>query len=383
MVPLERLERFAAQVFESCGVPTNEAATAAKVLLMADLRGIDSHGIARLCAYHGMLREGLINPTPRVKIVRETASTATVDGDNGLGLVVGPQANAIAIQKAEQAGSGWVSVKNTNHYGIAGAYSLQALEHGMIGISMTNSSAVVAPLYGKERFLGTNPIAIAFPGEHEKPIVIDMATSVVPWGKVEEYARMDSPLLPGWAIDSTGHTALNPEAVLKDGALMNLGGAREHSGHKGFCLAAMVDILCAVLSGGNWGPTVDGFTTNQANCGGEPSPEEPVNGATGIGHFFGALRIDGFREPKEFRQTIDSWIRTFRGCKPVDPTQPVVVPGEPEWEASETRSQHGVPVKLSVLADLVDVARDCGIEPPFDVESVNLDAVKRVVVDRA
>merc|ERR1712166_1619862 len=234
MVPLERLERFAAQVFESCGVPTNEAATAAKVLLMADLRGIDSHGIARLCAYHGMLREGLINPTPRVKIVRETASTATVDGDNGLGLVVGPQANAIAIQKAEQAGSGWVSVKNTNHYGIAGAYSLQALEHGMIGISMTNSSSVVAPLYGKERFLGTNPIAIAFPGEHEKPIVIDMATSVVPWGKVEEYARMDSPLLPGWAIDSTGHTALNPEAVLKDGALMNLGGAREHSGHKGF-----------------------------------------------------------------------------------------------------------------------------------------------------
>ena len=178
----------------------------------------------------------------------------------------------------------------------------------MIGISMTNSGAIVAPLYGKARYLGTNPIAIAFPGtDKNTPMVIDMATSVVPWGKVEECARTNAMLKQGWAIDENGKGCVNPEKVLREGALRNLGGDRQSSGHKGYCLAAMVDILCAVLSGGNWGPTVDGFTTNDVNYGDQTiqattTKEKSVNG---IGHFFGAMRIDGFRNVNAFKETMD------------------------------------------------------------------------------
>jgi len=392
-IPAADLRSFVAAVFVKCGVKEDEAETAAEVLILADVRGIDSHGIARLAAYYNMLTQGIINPRPVVTIVRETDSTATVDGDNGLGLIVGPKANAIAMEKASKAGSGWVAVRNTNHYGIAGGYSLAALEKDMIGISMTNSGSVVAPLWGRQRMLGTNPIAIAFPGEKERPMVIDFATSVVPWGKVEEHARKGEQLLPGWAICANGEQELSPEKVLGSGALMNLGGDREHSGHKGFCLAAMVDVLCAVLSGGNWGPTVDGFTTHKANYGDETeaagaSFDEPQQSgeeekAVGIGHFFGAMRIDGFRDVRSFKRTMDTWMTTFRACAPVDPNHPVLVPGDPEWEASDVRSAEGVPVKLSVLADLLDVARGAGVPPPFDEAAVDLGGIKRVKVERA
>jgi len=168
-IPVESLRAFSARVFEHFGVPAEDAALAAGVLARADLRGIDSHGVARLHTYYDMLELGRINPRPKLSIVRESASTATVDGDNGLGLVVGPRANAIAMAKAAEAGSGWVSVRNTNHFGIAGYYVLEALERDLIGWAMTNSTKLVAPLWGAERMLGTNPIAIAFPG-FEEPI---------------------------------------------------------------------------------------------------------------------------------------------------------------------------------------------------------------------
>src|SRR5207244_9759291 len=186
---IEALREFSTRIFLHFGVPKNDAAQAADVLASADLRGIDSHGVARLYSYFGLLSEGLINPTPRIEMVRSTASTATVDGDNGLGLVVGPQANQIAMDLAEKAGSGWVSVRNTNHYGIAGYYVLKALERDMIGWAMTNSSKLVTPLWGAERMLGTNPIAIAFPGKEEPPIVIDMATCAAAYGKIEMARR--------------------------------------------------------------------------------------------------------------------------------------------------------------------------------------------------
>lgn len=234
LIPVGRLEKFCADVFVRCGCKEDEAQLAARVLVMADHRGIDSHGVARLHAYFTLLQAGEINPRPNVRKTISSPTTATVDGDNGLGLIVGPKANAIAMEMAEENGSGWVSVKNTNHYGIAGFYSLQAAERDMIGFSMTTSSAVVAPLWGKQRMLGTNPIAVAFPGTQgvNRPIVIDFATSVVPWGKIEEHARMGKALLDGWAIDPDGGTALVPEEVLGAGALMNLGGDRDHSGHK-------------------------------------------------------------------------------------------------------------------------------------------------------
>src|SRR6266571_9263133 len=183
--PIEALREFCTRVFLHFGVPTNDAVRAADVLACADLRGIDSHGVARLHSYFDMLTLGRINPKPRIKMVRSAPSTATVDGDNGLGLVVGPQANRMARDIAEKNGSGWVSVRNTNHFGIAGYYVLKALERDLIGWAMTNSTKLVAPLWGAERMLGTNPIAIAFPGLEEPAIVIDMATTAAAYGKIE------------------------------------------------------------------------------------------------------------------------------------------------------------------------------------------------------
>jgi L-2-hydroxycarboxylate dehydrogenase (NAD+) len=247
LIPVERLKKFTSDVFVHCGCLKDEAALAAEVLILADHRGIDSHGVARLHAYFTLLEAGEINPRPNVRKITSTSTTATVDGDNGLGLIVGPKANAIAMEMAEQHGSGWVSVKNTNHYGIAGFYSLQAVERDMIGFSMTTSSAVVAPLWGKRRMLGTNPIAVAFPGTDgvNRPIVVDFATSVVPWGKIEEHARMGKALLDGWAIDPDGGSAMVPEDVLGSGALMNLGGDRDHSGHKGYIYLSIY--LCSAV----------------------------------------------------------------------------------------------------------------------------------------
>ena len=252
--PIERLHEFASRVFMHFGVPRDDAHIAADVLAAADLRGVDSHGVARLRTYFDMLALGRINPKANVRVIRELPGTATVDGDNGLGLVIGPKANVIAMEKALAVGSGWVSVRNTNHFGLAGYYPLQALKRDLIGWAMTNSTKLVAPLWGAERMLGTNPIAVAFPGLDEPPIVIDMATSATAYGKIEIALRAGKPIPEGWAIDSNGHVATRPQQMIDGGALVPLGGTRDKGGHKGFCLAALVDIMSCVLSGANWGP---------------------------------------------------------------------------------------------------------------------------------
>src|SRR6201993_530516 len=221
--PVDYLSNFCTEVFMHFGVSEADARQAADVLAKSDLRGIDSHGVARLHTYFEMLELGRINPRPNIKIVREKASVATVDGDNGLGLVVGPKANEVAMAKAEQYGSGWVSVCNTNHFGIAGYYPLKALEKDLIGWAMTNSAKLVAPLWGAERMLGTNPIAIGFPGKLEPPFVIDMATSAAAYGKVEMARRKGSLIPSGWAIDGDGVVTTKPEEVIEGGALAPLG----------------------------------------------------------------------------------------------------------------------------------------------------------------
>src|SRR6266436_563331 len=257
------LKTFCTQVFMHFSISEADARQAAEVLAKSDLRGIDSHGVARLHTYFDMLELGRINPKPNIKIVREKASVATVDGDNGLGLVVGPRANEIAMEKAETVGSGWVSVRNTNHYGIAGYYPLKALDRDLIGWAMTNSTKLVAPLWGAERMLGTNPIAIGFPGMEEPAIVIDMATSAAAYGKIEIARRRGEPIPEGWAVDSEGRDTTDPHAMVNGGALLPLGSDRERGGHKGYGLAIMVDVLCGVLSGANWGPFTPPFALRQ------------------------------------------------------------------------------------------------------------------------
>jgi L-2-hydroxycarboxylate dehydrogenase (NAD+) len=354
--PIETLREFSTRVFVHFGVPKEDALQAADVLAAADLRGIDSHGVARLHSYFDMLTLGRINPKPEIKIVRSTMSTATVDGDNGLGLVVGPQANRIAIDMAEKCGSGWVSVCNTNHFGIAGYYVLKALERDLIGWAMTNSTKLVAPLWGAERMLGTNPISIAFPGKEEPPIVIDMATSAAAYGKIEIARRRGEPIPEGWAIDAAGGSTTNPNEMIGGGAMLPLGSERERGGHKGYALAMMVDILCCVLSGANWGPFAPPFALRQE------IPKRSVG--KGIGHFFGALRIDGFIDADSFKRQVDDYIRVFRATKPAPGTNGPLIPGDPEREAEKLRRERGVPLILPVVEELRDISQKAGV--PFD-----------------
>src|SRR5215467_6400138 len=354
---IEALREFCTRVFMHFDVPKDDAEQAADVLACADLRGIDSHGVARMYSYFGMLSEGHINPKAIIKIVRSTASTATVDGDNGLGLVVGPQANRIAMDMAEKAGSGWASVCNTNHFGIAGYYVLQALERDLIGWAMTNSTKLVAPLWGAERMLGTNPIAIAFRGKEEPPIVIDMATSATAYGKIEIARRRSERIPEGWAIDREGRSTRNPNEMIDGGAMLPLGSERERGGHKGYALAMMVDILCGPLSGANWGPFAPPFALRQE------IPKRSVG--KGIGHFFGAMQIDGFIDKDEFKKQIDEWIHVFRNTKPAPGTNGPLIPGDPEREAEAIRSREGIPLIKPVVDDLLDISRKTGI--PFDL----------------
>ncbi|MFQ5730594.1 MAG: Ldh family oxidoreductase [Planctomycetaceae bacterium] len=355
--PADELHDFSRRAFESFGAPPGDACRAADVLILADLRGIDSHGIARLRAYTEMLDAGRINPKPDVKTLRESPSTATVDGDNGLGLVVAPIANEIAMDKAEAVGTGWVTVRGSNHYGIAGYYVLEALKRDQIGWSMTNTTKMVAPLWGAERMLGTNPIAIAFPGFEEPPVVIDMATTAAAFGKVEMAIRRGTAIPEGWAIGGDGRATTDPVEMAERGALSPLGSERMRGGHKGYCLAAMVDLLSGPLAGANWGPFTPSFTLKY------PEPSRQVG--VGLGHFFGAMKIEAFVDPDEFKRQVDEWVRTLRAAKPAPDSDGPLIPGDPEREAEAKCRRHGVPLIPAVLADLRAVSQLTGVPGPW------------------
>jgi L-2-hydroxycarboxylate dehydrogenase (NAD+) len=356
MYSSEALREFSTRVFLHFGVSREDAGQAADVLVCADLRGIDSHGVARLHSYFDLLSVGRINPRAQIKILRSTPSTATVDGDNGLGLVVGPHANQIAMDLAEKSGSGWVSVCNTNHFGIAGYYVLKALERDLIGWAMTNSTKLVAPVWGAEPMFGTNPIAIAFPASDEPPIVIDMATSAVPLGKIDIALRKGTPIPLGWGVDRNGSGTTNPEDIVSGGALLPLGSDREHGAHKGQCLAIMVDVLSCVLSGANWGPFAVPFALHNE------IPARSVG--KGIGHFFGAMRIDAFIEAEEFKKQMDDYIRVLRSTRPVPGTTGPLIPGDPERHEEQVRRREGIPLIAPVLEDLLDISRKTAIPFP-------------------
>lgn len=340
----DRLHQFAVNLFIKIGCPHDQAIEAANVLLSADLRGVDSHGVARLVGYLRLYEKNRINPHPQLSVVHETPSTAVVDGDAGLGLVAGPYAMRLAIEKAKNVGTGWVAVKNSNHYGIAGYHAMMALEADCIGISMTNASPLVAPTYSKERLLGTNPIAVAVPAGDEPPFVADMATTTAANGKLEILQRKNESAPLGWLQDKEGQPTQAAQGIVEGGALLPLGGDREHGSHKGFILGSIVDILSAVLSGANYGPWVPPFVSFL-----DPDPN-PVG--EGIGHFFGALRIDAFRPASEFKTHMDIWIKRFRNAETINETNKVIIPGDPERQIEQLRRKEGIPLLDTVVKDL-------------------------------
>lgn len=338
------LWQFAHDIFVQMGCPPDDARLAADVLLNADLRGIDSHGLARLSGYVRLWEAKRVNSTPNVRVVHESPSTAVVDGDQGLGLVVGPKAMQIAIDKAKTCGTGWVAVRNSNHFGIAGHHAMMALEHDMIGIAMTNASPLVAPTFSVERLLGTNPICVAIPAGKQPAFVADFATTTAANGKLELLQRKNKEAPIGWIQKKNGEPSTNPHELKEGGALIPLGSDRDHGSHKGFCLGAWVDIFSAVLSGANYGPWVPPFVSFLA------PPSDPVG--LGIGHFFGAMRVDAFRPAEEFKQHMDQWITRFRSAKTIDGQPAVVIPGDPERESYALRMHQGIPLHSSVEEDL-------------------------------
>jgi len=348
----KQLYSFTESVFLAMGCSAKDASTATKVLIAADLRGIDSHGVARLSGYVRLWEAGRINATPNLSIVHETPSTAVVDGDAGLGLVVAPYAMQIAIDKAKQVGTGWVSVKNSNHFGIAGYHAMMALEHDMIGMAMTNASALVAPTFSSEKMLGTNPIAVAIPAGNEPAFVADMATTTAANGKLEILQRKNADAPHGWVQDSNGNDVTDANILKKGGALLPLGSDREHGSHKGYALGSIVDIFSAVLSGGSYGPWAPPFPAYI------PLPQNMPG--QGLGHFFGAMRIDAFRPAQDFKSNMDNWITRFRNATPIDPAQKVLIPGDPERESHEARMQTGIPIVEPVVLDLQEVGARFG-----------------------
>jgi LDH2 family malate/lactate/ureidoglycolate dehydrogenase len=328
---------------------------ATKVLLQADLRGIDSHGIARLSGYVRLWEAGRLNAKPNIQIVYETPSTATLNGDAGVGLVVAPKAMQIAIAKAKQYGTGWVAVKNSNHFGIAGYHAMLALDEKMIGIALTNASPLVAPTFSTERLLGTNPIAVAIPALTQEPFVADFATTTAANGKLEILERKGENAPWGWLQDAEGNITTDTQARKQGGALLPLGSDYEHGSHKGYCLGAIVDIFSAVFSGANYASWVPPFVSYL------PLPQNPVG--EGIGHFLGAIRIDAFRPAEEFLKEMDNWILRFKNAKAVKGKK-VLIPGQPEREQETLRLQKGIPLMPSVIEDLKQLAEKMKVEFP-------------------
>ncbi|MEQ1584506.1 MAG: Ldh family oxidoreductase [Cyclobacteriaceae bacterium] len=353
-LPYSQLRQFAIDIFKKMNCPEKEAFLAADVLLNADLRGIDSHGLARLSGYVRLWEANRINSQPTITVVHETPSTAVVDGDRGLGLVVAPRAMEIAIEKANQVGTGWVAVKNSNHFGIAGFHAMMALKHDMIGMAMTNASPLVAPTFSVERLLGTNPICVAIPAGEQPPFVADFATTTAANGKLEILQRKNKEAPEGWIQKKDGSISTNPNELKDGGALVPLGSDREHGSHKGFCLGAWVDIFSAVLSGANYGPWVPPFVSFLA------PPADPVG--DGIGHFFGAMRVDAFRPANEFKKHMDNWITRFRSAKTVEDQDHLIIPGDPERESEKERLQSGIPLNNKVFEDLKELARKFNVQ---------------------
>jgi len=326
----------------------------AEVFLAAELRGHSSHGMIRIKDYYELWKAGRINVSPDVRIVHESLSTAVVDGDNAVGMIAARKSMEIAIEKAKTAGTGWVATRNSNHFGIAGYYSMMALKHDMIGICLTNANPLVAPTFSVSRMMGTNPIAVAMPASNHPPLVADFATTPIARGKLAVAEKKGEKVPFGFVQDMYGNPSDDPAILKSGGSMLTLGGDRLHGSHKGYCLSALVDIFSAVFSGANFGPFVPPSVAYL------PVLDRRVG--EGTGHFFGAMRIDAFQPNEEFKTKMDEWIETFRSAKPSEGQERVMIPGDPERESEERILKEGISLVPAIEKDLLDIAREMGIE---------------------
>ena len=354
----EYLKDFTQLVFEKMGCPKDDAIDIANVFVKAELRNLPSHGMIRINDYFQLWEAGRINTKPSIKIVHETPGTAVVDADGAIGIVGAIKSMRIAIDKAKNTVTGWVATQNSNHLGIGSYYAMMALEYDMIGITMTNANPMGAPTNSTERMLGTNPITVAVPSGEQADFVADFSTTPIARGKLAVASARGEQIPFGYVQDKDGNPSDDPDIMKKGGSMLPLGGDLAHGSHKGYALGAIVDIFTGVLSGANYGPFVPPFLAYL------PMPDTFVG--KGMGHFFGAMRIDGFSSSEEFKKRMDNWILTIKNSKPIKGKE-VLIPGEIEKRAEEILLKEGIKVLPVIQNDLKVMARKLGLD--FEVKN--------------
>lgn len=361
-VSFEKLEKFMKEALMGAGIPEEDADIISDVLIESDKRGIDSHGIGRLKPiYIDRIDKGIMNPVTNIEVLRDDKTAAVLDGHNGMGHVVSHKAMRMAIEKAKEYGMGMVAVRNSNHYGIAGYYATMATKEDMIGITGTNARPSIAPTFGVENMLGTNPLTVGFPTNDEFPFVIDCATSVSQRGKIEVYGRAGKELPPGWVIDENGNTRTDTEQILKDlttgkAALTPLGGlGTETGGYKGYGYATVVEVLSAALQDGSFLKMLNGKDSDGKDI---PYP---------LGHFFIAINPDFFMGKKVFKAVTTEILHQLRNSRKAPGHDRIFTAGELEWEAYRIRREHGCPVPPSLQKVIKELSGRYGLkdEWPF------------------
>lgn len=350
-IPVNIIQDFMVDVFQALGVPEDDARICTDVLITADLRGIESHGVGRLKYYYDRIRRGQHRTKTEMETVKETETTALVDGHHGMGHVVAYRSMRMAMDKARQYGLGAVAVRNGTHFGIAGYYSLMAANEGLIGFTVTNARPAVAPTFGTEPMLGTNPIAFAAPSDMPYPFCFDAATPITQRGKIEVLARAERCVPEGWVIDAEGNPLTDPEQILQAlgaarAALLPLGGAGEEmGGHKGYGLGTMVEILSAALSGGPFMKDLLGFAPDGSR--------RPYM----LGHFFLAIDVEHFVPLDVFRRITGEIMRALQNSRKAPGQERIYVAGEKEYEKEQTIRERGIPVNPNLRREL-QIMRD-------------------------
>lgn len=362
-IPFKALEKFLSEILVKAGIPGNDAAIISDTLLQADRFGFDSHGVNRLKPiYLDRIRDGIINPVTKYEIVREAPGTAVIDGHNGMGQVISFNAMKLAIEKAGKSGIGMVVVRNSNHYGFAGYYPLMAVKENMIGITGTNARPSIAPTFGVENVLGTNPLTFGIPTDEDFPFLLDCAISITQRGKIELYAREGKKMPAGWVIDDHGSSKTDSKEVLDDlvkgkAALNPLGGAGEETaGYKGYGYSTVVEILSAALQQGAYLKMLLGIKDGK---------KVPYS----LGHFFIAVDVNSFTDPSDFKKTSGNILREIRKSRKMPGHDRIYTAGEKEYYTSIKRKDKGVPFSEDLLEEYRGLCRNYSLEKYLDVFS--------------
>eukprot|EP00771_Trimastix_marina_P003278 gnl/Trimastix_PCT/451.p1 GENE.gnl/Trimastix_PCT/451~~gnl/Trimastix_PCT/451.p1 ORF type:complete len:397 (-),score=112.89 gnl/Trimastix_PCT/451:158-1291(-) len=356
-LPFEKVEEFMTDVFAALGVPAEDAATSAEVLITSDKRGIDSHGVGRCKPiYYDRVKAGILNTETNFEIVRETSTTAVIDGHNSFGHPVAKRACQMAIDKAKQHGLGFVVCRNSTHYGIAGYYSKMCADNGCVGMNGTNARPSIAPTFGIDNMLGTNPLSFGFPTDEEFPFVLDCATSVSQRGKIEQYARLGKTLPEGWVVSNSGETMTDPNEVLRalvagTAAFTPLGGLGEETGgYKGYGYSVVVEVLSSALQAGNYMKMLSGMNTD--------GTRKPIE----LGHFFLAVNIEAFCELADFKKQAGDIMRALRNGRRVPGAERIFVAGEKEHEAYARRmALGGCPITQVIQREFIQMRDECNL----------------------